>query len=258
MTSLYALSHGIKDVNPANHLYGVPRFPEGLQTRFYFWCIMDDRVGAILVDQGCTDICLKDMNIPPCLSAHPLDLLKSIGVEEKDVKHVILSHLHWDHFAGDLFFPNAEYYVHQKEVDFVSGPEMRFKVYCQHYYPGAIKRIVELSNSGKLRFLQKDAEEILPGITAFRTGGHTPGLLSIAVRDNAGAEKIICGDVVPRYMNFEENIPCGIHYSVTEALEALEKINRRARRSQENVLPGHDPAVAEKHEELAPGVYKIF
>lgn len=258
MTSLYALSHGIKDVNPANHLYGVSRFPEGLQTRFYFWCIKDGKEGTILVDQGCTDACLEAMNIPPCLTGHPLDLLNSIGVEAKDVKYVILSHLHWDHFAGDLFFPNAKYYIHQREVEFVSGPEMRFKVYSRHYYPGAVNRIKELSGCGKLRILNGEVEEILPGITAMRTGGHTPGLLSIAVRDNAGVEKIICGDVAPRYMNLEENIPCGIHYNVTEALDALEKINSRAGQSPDNVLPGHDPAVAEKYVEIAPGAYKIF
>ncbi len=54
--------------------------------------------------------------------------LRIFGLKREDITHVVLSHLHYDHAAGATFtdnaatvqptFPNASYYIHQKEWDF--------------------------------------------------------------------------------------------------------------------------------------------
>ncbi len=253
--NIYALTVGKKQVVPINHLYMRPDAPAGMFTQFYFWCILDEREGPILVDQSFTKSCLETMNIAYEPESHPLALLEAIGIKPSDVRHVILSHLHWDHYAGDDFFPNARYYAHQREVEYVTGPLMRYKTYSQHYNFAAIEKFMHLLFAGKVTLVRGECESLFSGIDCLRTGGHTPGLMSVAVA-TGNCVKVICSDVVPRYRNITETTPCGIHHDVTEALEAIEKISRAAG-SPDNILPGHDPALTERYQEIAPGVHRI-
>ena len=188
-----------------------PDIKESLCTQFFFWCILDEKEGPILVDQSFTQRCLDEMKIPYQVKEGPLELLDRINVRPEDVRHVILSHLHWDHYAGDEFYPNARYHVHQKELEYVTGPLMRFTTYAQHYNFKAIEHLLHLHFSGRVHLVQDEREEICEGITCLRTGGHTPGLMSVAV-ETEGGTKIICSDVVPRYRNISEMTPYGIHY----------------------------------------------
>lgn len=253
--TIYALTAGHKPVVVTNHFYMRPDIRDSLYTQFFFWCIMDEKEGPILVDQSFTQQCLDEMNITHTVKEHPLEMLARIGVKPEDVRHVILSHLHWDHYAGDTFYPNARYYVHQKEIEYVTGPLMRFHTYAQHYNFKAIENLLHMQFSGRVELLQGDSEPLCNGITCIRMGGHTPGLLSIAIETGRNT-KIICSDVIPRYQNISEMTPCGIHYNVTEALMALEKIKSIAK-STENILPGHDPEITARYPQTAPGVYRV-
>ena len=59
--------------------------------------------------------------------------LEVFGLEPKDITHVILSHLHYDHAAGcsyntpdyktEATFPNATYYLHEKEWEHALSQE---------------------------------------------------------------------------------------------------------------------------------------
>lgn len=43
--------------------------------------------------------------------------LKKMGIDAKDIKHIILTHFHADHCCGLLDFPEAKIYVHKKAFD---------------------------------------------------------------------------------------------------------------------------------------------
>ena len=252
---LFIMAYGIKPVAPANHFYRLARPPKELYTQFMFFCIKDSEYGPILIDQGCTNQTLEARNLPDRLEHHPIELLNTIQVNAEDVKHIILSHLHWDHFAGDITFPNAIYYIHEKEIAFVTGPLMRFKTYANSYFHGTLEAIQQLQKEGRIRLIKGDAESPFRGIECLRTGGHTPGHMSVAVTTGR-AVTLFCGDVAPRYQNLEETIACGIHTDVTEALVALETIWQRAG-DLAHAVPGHDPQVTQRYRQIAPGVHRI-
>ena len=155
--TIYALTAGQKPVVITNHFY------MRLCTQFFFWCILDEKEGPILVDQSFTQRCLDEMKIPYQVKEGPLELLDRINVRPEDVRHVILSHLHWDHYAGDEFYPNARYHVHQKELEYVTGPLMRFTTYAQHYNFKAIEHLLHLHFSGRVHLVQDEREEICEG-----------------------------------------------------------------------------------------------
>lgn len=151
--TIYALTAGQKPVVITNHFYMRPDIKESLCTQFFFWCILDEKEGPILVDQSFTQRCLDEMKIPYQVKEGPLELLDRINVRPEDVRHVILSHLHWDHYAGDEFYPNARYHVHQKELEYVTGPLMRFTTYAQHYNFKAIEHLLHLHFSGRVHLV---------------------------------------------------------------------------------------------------------
>ena len=45
-----------------------------------------------------------------------------LGLRLTDIKHVIQSHLHYDHAGGVSFFPRAEVYVQRAELPFAFWP----------------------------------------------------------------------------------------------------------------------------------------
>jgi len=250
---VYMLKVGERDAPSINHLYLEENAPARLLTCMYFWCIVDE-TSPVLIDQGFSAQTVKDLNIPFRFDAEPPELLRRIGIEVQDVRAVILTHLHWDHYSGEEFFPGASYFVQQREMAYVVNPLIRYRALGRFYNRAALEKIVRLHLAGKVVVIDGD-QQLFPGISSLWTGGHSPGSQAVVVETQKGSA-VICGDVVPRYQNIQEDIPCGIHTSPIEAVQALEKIKARAG-SMDLILTGHDPEAMQKYPRVAEGVFMI-
>ncbi|MCG6858032.1 MAG: MBL fold metallo-hydrolase [Salaquimonas sp.] len=128
------------------------------------------------------------------------DNLAEAGVNPAEVTDVVFTHGHPDHLWGliddfdELVFPDANYYMNRTEWDFWRDedtinkmPEARriFAVGARNRLPNLEDRIT----------LFDGGDEVLPGIEAFATYGHTPGHTSFIV--HGGSESVIVtGDAV--------------------------------------------------------------
>ena len=126
--------------------------------------------------------------------------LDAIGVAADDVTHVVFTHAHPDHIWGviddfdEMVFANAEYSIAQAEWDYWYDPETVNKVPAerQSFAVGA-KRMMEAIEEKVSRFTPDT--EVLPGIEAFDTSGHTPGHTSFVIHQ--GSESLmVVGDVL--------------------------------------------------------------
>lgn len=126
--------------------------------------------------------------------------LEQAGVDPYDVTDVVFTHAHPDHLWGvlddfdDLTFPNAQFHIAQQEWDYWldSNTLDRTEDARKSFVVGAQNRLPLLQNQIN-QF--KDGDEILPGIEALATFGHTPGHMSFVL--HAGSDSLmVVGDAL--------------------------------------------------------------
>ena len=129
-----------------------------------------------------------------------VDALDSIGVAPEDITHVVFTHGHPDHLWGVLddfdepLFLEAQHMMGRAEFDYWMSPETITSIgEARASFASGAKRRLEIVGEGMMLF--KDGEEVLPGVAARLTPGHTPGHMSFEVR--SGSESVmIVGDAI--------------------------------------------------------------
>lgn len=128
------------------------------------------------------------------------DSLAAAGFKPEDIDVVVITHCHPDHIGGLMeggkpLCPNARYAVGEAEYAFWSAPERA---------SGPTERAAKLVQTNvvplaeKLSFLKAESE-VVPGIRALETFGHTPGHLSFHV-ESEGQRLLIWGDVANHFV----------------------------------------------------------
>lgn len=127
--------------------------------------------------------------------------LAAAGHRPEEVTDLILSHCDFDHLGGATFrdaegrirptFPHAKVHVHATEWADLTAPNDRAKgTYLAENWQA-------LAEAGLVRTFDHDGE-ILPGISAFHTGGHTRGHVVIQL-ESQGQGAVYMGDLMPSH-----------------------------------------------------------
>ncbi|MCP4705976.1 MAG: MBL fold metallo-hydrolase [candidate division Zixibacteria bacterium] len=124
--------------------------------------------------------------------------LKKLGITPEDIDYVLFSHLHTDHSGGAMVetanglkprFPNATHIVQKDEWEDATNPDERTAAV---YIP---ERLKVIESAGLLELIDGD-KELLPGIKAVKTGGHTRGHQAFeAISDDTVA--VYYADIIP-------------------------------------------------------------
>ena len=151
------------------------------------------------------------------------DTLYKYGYTDKDITHMILTHLHFDHSGGalcydesgalQLTFPNAKYYVSKRNWDIGLNPSSR----DQASY--LIDNYQLLEDQGLLELFDDNAQ-ILDGISGYAVDGHTTGQQLIKVSDE-GQSIVFVSDLIPLKSHLK--LPWIMGYDLHAALTLKEK-----------------------------------
>lgn len=119
--------------------------------------------------------------------------LAALGVRPEDIDYVMPTHLHADHAGWVIhehqrFFPNAT-------IRFGAGDWDENVVNDEHPKHQEFRHgMLDAMREGRIEFIEKDGE-LLPGISAMHTPGHTAGHTSF-VLSSGDQRAIILGDII--------------------------------------------------------------
>ncbi|MDB2638096.1 MBL fold metallo-hydrolase [Alphaproteobacteria bacterium] len=147
----------------------------------------------ILFDVG------SGINFLPTLGELPA-ALDAAGVDIGTITDVVFTHAHPDHIWGilddfdDLLMPDAAYHISQAEWNFWDSDDAVSAMVPgrESFAVGAKSRFDKLRD--QISFF-KGGDEILSGIEAVDTSGHTPGHTSFLIHNSAGPV-LIAGDAL--------------------------------------------------------------
>lgn len=245
---IYAVCYGSHDrKSPENYIHGDPH--DVLDPLYYFvWAIVGPH-GAFVVDTGFDDAMAKKRGrklIRPIGEG-----LTAIGVRPDTVKDVIVSHLHYDHTGNYGLFPNARYHLQDTEMAYATGRCMCHAHMRVPFEEEDVVAMVRKVFAGRVTFHDGE-DEIAPGITVHKIGGHSKGLQCVRVKTRRGGV-VLASDATHLYAHFEGGRVFPITYNVGEVFEGYATLRRLAA-SPAHVVPGHDPQVLQRYPAAKPGL----
>ena len=113
------------------------------------------------------------------------ELLLKQGIKKDEITHIILTHFHPDHIGGifddnaKLIYPNAQFITHADEWNYWSTEQALSRSAVFRYF---IEKNVQGLKDNNLRLITGDSVEVLPGVTAIKADGHTPGHIGLAIQ----------------------------------------------------------------------------
>ncbi|MBV9357603.1 MAG: hypothetical protein JO023_18990 [Chloroflexi bacterium] len=166
------------------------------------------------------------------------DALARLDVAPSDVTHVLLTPL-TAYTTGRLdLFPNAQLMLGRRGwVDFWA-PEPDQPALPRHIvFPDPILDYVARLPAERLRLLDDEPGEVLPGVRAWFAGGHHRSSMAYLFATSRGT--VAWCDAAFKFANLEQNLPIGIAESVLETLRTYARLRREA----DLVLPPYDPDI---------------
>ena len=169
----------------------------------------------------------------------PDKAVKLAGLDAADITDIIVSHAHWDHMGGIDLFPNAAIWIQKTEFEYYTGPAWQEGGRNGGIDPEDLVTLVRRNAAGKLRLIDGDDVEILPGIRVYTGARHTYSSQYILVETEPPF--VLASDNCYLYRNLETKSPVATFAPEDGPanVTAQERMVSLAG-SPERVIPGHD------------------
>src|SRR5665213_1138527 len=165
-----------------NYIFGDPH-DDMTSISYYVWVIKGAH-GTFVVDTGFDEAAAKERGRK---IIHPVgEGLKALGVDPAKVEHVIATHMHWDHAGNYDLFPSARYHIQDTEMAYATGRCMCHKMLRVPFSEADVQAMVSKVFAYRCEF-HDGAEELAPGITVHKIGGHSKGLQCVRDKTKRGA-----------------------------------------------------------------------
>jgi glyoxylase-like metal-dependent hydrolase (beta-lactamase superfamily II) len=255
---------------PAEFFGGVPiHSGDGIKTAAMHYVLLssrdaDEQEHHVLVDVGFADeewigrFGFYDWEPPETV-------LGRVGLEISQIEKVLVSHMHFDHINALGHFPDVELYLHRQEYDgwvevLALPPHLtpmgRESWITSSFHREDLARLGEYMARGKLHFVES-GEEVLPGVTAYLSGGHTFGNQWFSV-ETSGGTYAVAADAAFWYSNVEEMWPSGYTNGDTyRMLLTYGELYEHLDGEIDRIVPGHDMQIYERHPSWTDGTNQV-
>ncbi|MEJ2488051.1 MAG: MBL fold metallo-hydrolase [Anaerolineales bacterium] len=180
-------------------------------------CLLaETNLGLVLVDTG---FGLNDIQHPRLamrfyltMMRSPRDVnetayyhLKRLGYNPNDMRHIIMTHLHFDHAGGLADFPKAKIHLSQPELDHITRGRLGWEYDRSHFEHGPVWTPHQLTGESWFGFDAIRLEVFTPEIWLVPLTGHSPGHAGVAIATGSGWI-LHAGDAIPFNADFD-NVP---------------------------------------------------
>ena len=169
----------------------------------------------------------------------PDEAVKLAGVKPEEVTDIVISHAHWDHMGGIDLFPKANVWIQKEEYRYYTG---------EAWQPGGnhggidaedVKQLVQLNTEGRLRLVDGDNVEILPGVRVYTGARHTYASQYLRVEGNPTF--VLASDNCYLYRNIAARAASATFSEADHAANIAAQTRMiELAGSADRVVPGHD------------------
>ncbi|NLW19695.1 MAG: MBL fold metallo-hydrolase [Candidatus Cloacimonetes bacterium] len=168
--------------------------------------------------------------------------LAELGIRDRDITDVVLTHLHFDHAGGivtglgatdRLTFPKARHWIQKTEWETAKNPDGLNRAAYSFEWQLAL-----LEHQGKQQLIDGNVE-IAPGVTLVKTGGHTVGSQIVEI-DGPQGFYIYAADIIPTLFHSSAAITSAYDVCREDTFKAKQYIFSRLKEKNGSLLLNHD------------------
>ena len=249
---IYALKYAGPFVRTGAHLMWYQDWDKIEKIYYYFWCI-----------KGASEIVIVDAGVTPQLArekeldgyVNPVEVLSRMNINADEVRHVVVTHMHFDHAGGVSLFPRATFYVQEDEYRFWLGDPIAGRPPFKYVSDTASNAyLASVEGTDRLVLLNGD-QQILPGIQGLLSPCHTVALQTVAVHTDRGTA-ILGSDCAHVFRNYTEDWPSCLIVDLVGWMKTYDKLRERVS-SPDLLFPGHDRLLLENYPEVAKDITRL-
>ena len=249
---IYALKYAGPFVRPASMVTWFQDMDKTTEINYYIFAIREGSQ-TVVVDCGCAPKLARERNLNGYVN--PTEVLKRIDIDAQRVRHVVATHIHFDHISGVELFPQATIYVQEREFLFwMKNPIAKRAPFLHTTDPIGNRYLAKLEGTKRLKLIRGD-KKILPGVELLLAPGHTIGLQVVAVHTAKGIA-IVGSDAAHLFSSFRTDIPSAIITDMIAWMKSFDKIRAKAS-SIDLIFPGHDLALLTNYPKVAEDVVRL-
>jgi glyoxylase-like metal-dependent hydrolase (beta-lactamase superfamily II) len=218
------------------------------------WLLKGSNGRQVLVDSGFYRQKFLDQWKPRDFRS-PAAAVEAAGVKPEAITDIIISHAHWDHVDGADLFPKATIWIQREEYRYYTGEAWHQRNTHNGIDADDMLALLKINTDGRLRFVEGDDQEIIPGIRCYTGGKHTRESQYVTGKTDAGTV-VLASDNVYLYENLEKHVPIAATLDTESNLRAQDRIRTLAS-DPRLIVPGHDPLVFERFPAVSEGVVRI-
>lgn len=249
---IYALKYAGPFVRTGAHLLWYRDWDKVEKINYYIWCIRGAG-GTVVVDAGVTPQIARERELEGYVN--PAEVLARINVKADEVRHVVITHMHFDHAGGVSLFPRATFYIQEEEYRFWQENPIAGRPPFEMVSDAASNAyLASIEGTDRLVLLNGD-RQILPGIQCLLSPGHTVALQTVAV-DTPKGTAIVGSDCAHVFRNYTEDWPSCLIVDLVGWMKTYDRLREKVS-SPDLLFPGHDRLLLENYPQVAEDITRL-
>lgn len=239
--AVYAIRYACHERRASENFLGGDPHDGPMPIDYFVWLVKGE-AGIFVVDTGFGAAAAAARK--RTLLRSPVEGLRALGIDAREVRDVIITHLHYDHAGCLQDFPVATFHLQEDEMAYATGHLMRHAALRSAFSVEDVVEVVRATYSDRVAF-HRGERELAPGLSVHQIGGHTKGLQVVRVWTARGW-LVLASDATHFYANMEQGRPFPVVLDVGAMLDGHAHLRELAS-SPAHIIPGHDPLVIARY-----------